>query len=470
MNIMLKTTLTTLSASILLSACNLAPRYEQPNIQLPSAQFKYDSEQTGVQAAKLGWADYFADPRLHRLIELALQNNTDLRIANLNVEQVRAQYAIARASLLPSISASGSGSRTGVEATNQITESYSVGLGVSSFELDLWGRVRNNSRAALESYFSTKAGRDSTHLSLIASVAKAHFNEIYAENAMQLAKKVLTTREESYRLAKLRHESGVISNIDLRQQEALIEQAKASYASALQAREQARNALELLISQALPADLPEALPLDKQFTIRQLPAGLSSEVLLNRPDIIVAEHNLKQANANIGAARAAFFPTISLTSNLGFGSNQLSGLFDTVNKSWTFAGNVSLPIFNWGSNVANLKSANVAQKKAIVAYEAAVESAFKDVADALVARYSLTQQYESSVKQSQAYAEALRLTRLRYQYGVASSLDLLDAERSSYSADSSTLSMELSLAENLADVYKVLGGGLKRHTETEANQ
>lgn len=471
MNMVLKATLTTLSASILLSACNLAPRYEQPNVQLPRTHFQYDVEHSqNVRATQLGWQDYFADPRLHRLIELALQNNTDLRTANLNVEQVRAQYAIARASQFPGINASGSGSRTGVEATQSISESYSVGLGISSFELDLWGRVRNNSRAALESYLSTAAGRDATHLSLIASVAKAHFNEIYAENAMQLAQKVLHTREQTYRLAQLRHQVGVISNIDLRQQEALIEQAKASYAAALQTREQARNALAVLISQALPDDLPAALPLDKQFTIRQLPAGLSSDVLLNRPDIIAAEHDLKQANANIGVARAAFFPTISLTSNVGFGSNQLNGLFDTVNRSWVFSGGVSLPIFNWGSNVANLKSANIAQQKAVVAYEAAIESAFRDVADALVARYSLTQQYESSVKQSQAYAETLRLTRLRYQHGVASSLDLLDAERSSYGADASTLSMELSLAENLADVYKVLGGGLKRHTEIEVNQ
>lgn len=459
----LKPTLITIATSIALSACSLAPRYEQPNISLPSTQFKYDSQDTQtIQAASLGWQDYFADPRLHRLIELALQNNTDLRTANLNVEQVRAQYAITRADRLPGINASGSGSRGGNE--QQISESYSVGLGISAFELDLWGRVRNTSQAALQSYLSTAAGRDATHLSLIASVAKAHFNEIYAQNAMQLADNVLKTRQETYRLAQLRHQVGVISDIDLHQQEALIEQAKASYASALQAYEQARNALELLISQKLPDDLPAALPLDKQFTIRQLPAGLSSDLLLNRPDIRAAEHTLKQANANIGVARAAFFPKISLTSTIGFGSSELDNLFQSSNKVWSFSGGVSLPIFNWGSNVANLKSANIAQQKAIVAYEAAVEAAFRDVADALVARASLNTQYESNVKQSKAYSETLRLTRLRYQHGIASSLDLLDAERSSYSADVSTLATELSLAENLADLYKVLGGGLKRHS------
>lgn len=462
-----KTTLIAISISLSLSACNLAPKYEQPEISLPSAKFKYDLSNPAIQAASLGWKNYFADPRLQQLIDLAIQNNTDLRIANLNVEQIRAQYAITRANRLPGINATGGANRGGSEHQS-IGESYNIGLGISSFELDLWGRVRNTSEAVLQNYLASAAGRDATHLSLIASVAKAHFNEIYANNAMALASRVLKTREETYRLAKLRHNVGVISAIDLRQQEAMIEQAKASYASAIKNKEQARNALEMLISQRLPENLPEPLPLSKQFSVRNLPAGLSSDLLLNRPDIIAAEHNLKAANANIGAARAAFFPRISLTSSIGLGSSELHHLFTSQDsKSWSVSGGLSLPIFNWGANIANLEASKAAQQKTLVAYEAAVESAFRDVSDALVARAAFNSQYESNQAQSKAYAETLRLTRLRYQHGISSSLDLLDAERSSYSADLNTLATELSLAENRADLYKALGGGLTRLSQDE---
>lgn len=467
MKTLFKPVFTATMLTLALSACNLAPKYEQPNVQLPSTQFKYDTPNTqAIQAASLGWQDYFADPRLHQLIELALKNNTDLRTANLNVQQVRAQYAITRADQFPGINANGGGSRSRNQIVG-ISEGYNVGLGISSFELDLWGRVRNTSEAALQQYFATAAGRDSTHLSLISNVAKAHFNEIYAINAMDLSERVLQSRQETYRLAQLRHKAGVISALELRQQEALIEQAKSSYAGAVSAREQARNALTLLISDRLPETLPEPLPLNQQFNIRQLPAGLSSDLLLNRPDIIAAEHNLKAANANIGAARAAFFPRISLTSSLGLQSGELDNLFNSVNKVWSFGGSIAVPIFDWGKNSANLNAAQLAQQKTVVAYEATIEAAFRDVANALVARAALNSQLDANTAQSKAYRETLRLTHLRYKHGVSSSLDLLEAERGSYNADNAALQTELSLAENLADLYKVLGGGLKRFTHDE---
>ena len=460
----MKNSLLAVRVSVALTACNLAPKYEQPTVQLPSTTFKYDIKDTqAIQAASLGWKDYFADPRLHALIELALKNNTDLRTANLNVEQVRAQYAVTRAARLPSINGS-----AGATRSRGNHESYNVGLGITGFELDLWGRVRNNSQAALQSYFATAASRDATHLSLIASVAKAYFNEQYAQAAMDLSERTLATYMETYRLAKLRHKAGVISALDLRAQEAQIESAKSSYAAAVSAREQARNALELLISQAVPDDLPKPLPLDKQFKINNLPAGLPSDLLLNRPDIIAAEHNLKQANANIGVARAAFFPTISLTGSVGLASNELDNLFKSSNKTWSYGPNISIPIFNWGSNKANLEATKIAQEKAVVAYESAIESAFRDVSNALVARAAFRSQLESNLAQSRAFADRLRLTRLRYKHGVSSSLDLLDAERSSYSADNSVLATQLSLLENLADLYKALGGGLKRYTHDDA--
>ena len=459
------------AVSLALSACAMIPKYEQPAVAVPEA-FQHDTAQSGIVAASLGWQDYFADPRLHRLIEIALERNTDLRGAALNAEAVRAQYMISRAALLPGINASGTGQRGRVAAdlsskgSSYVSSAYNVGLGVTSYELDLFGKVRSTNQAALQSYFASVASRDATHLSLISSVAKAYFNERYAEERMALAQRVLQTREQTYKLTQLRHRAGVISAVDLRQQEALIESAKADYASAVQAREQARNAMAVLLNQPLPADLPAGLPLSRQFAIKQLPAGLSSEVLLNRPDIRAAEFALKRANANIGAARAAFFPSISLTGMIGTGSTELSGLFKGGNSTWTFAPSINLPIFNWGSNVANLDYAKIMQQAEIVNYEAAVQSAFRDVSDALVAREQLDKTYAANAQQSKAYADALRLINLRYRHGVASALDLLDAERSSYAADTTQLATQLTLLENMADLYKALGGGLKQHTET----
>ena len=459
------------AVSLALSACAMIPKYEQPAVAVPDA-FQHDTAPSGIVAASLGWQDYFADPRLHRLIEIALERNTDLRGAALNAEAVRAQYMISRAALLPGINASGTGQRGRVAAdlsgtgSSYVSSAYNVGLGVTSYELDLFGKVRSTNQAALQSYFASVASRDATHLSLISSVAKAYFNERYAEERMALAQRVLQTREQTYKLTQLRHRAGVISAVDLRQQEALIESAKADYASAVQAREQARNAMAVLLNQPLPADLPAGLPLSRQFAIKQLPAGLSSEVLLNRPDIRAAEFALKRANANIGAARAAFFPSISLTGMIGTGSTELSGLFKGGNSTWTFAPSINLPIFNWGSNVANLDYAKIMQQAEIVNYEAAVQSAFRDVSDALVAREQLDKTYAANAQQSKAYADALRLINLRYRHGVASALDLLDAERSSYAADTTQLATQLTLLENMADLYKALGGGLKQHTET----
>ena len=472
MNVMkFKPAISAAAVSLALSACAMIPKYEQPAVAVPET-FQHDTAPSGIVATSLGWQDYFADPRLHRLIEIALERNTDLRGAALNAEAVRAQYMISRAALLPGINASGTGQRGRVAAdlsgtgSSYVSSAYNVGLGVTSYELDLFGKVRSTSQAALQSYFASVAARDATHLSLISSVAKAYFNERYAEERMALAQRVLQTREQTYKLTQLRHRAGVISAVDLRQQEALIESAKADYASAVQAREQARNAMAVLLNQPLPADLPAGLPLSRQFAIKQLPAGLSSEVLLNRPDIRAAEFALKRANANIGAARAAFFPSISLTGMIGTGSTELSGLFKGGNSTWTFAPSINLPIFNWGSNVANLDYAKIMQQAEIVNYEAAVQSAFRDVSDALVAREQLDKTYAANAQQSKAYADALRLINLRYRHGVSSALDLLDAERSSYAADTTQLATQLTLLENMADLYKALGGGLKQHTET----
>ncbi len=255
----------------------MIPKYEQPQVAV-SETFKYDNAQNSIQAASLGWQDYFADPRLHRLIEIALERNTDLRTAALNAEALREQYRITRANLFPTLAGKGSGTRQRTAADlaggrAAITESYSVGLGVSAYELDLFGKARSNNRAALESYFNSTAARDAVHLTIVASVAKAYFNERYAEESMKLAQRVLQTREQTYRLNQIQHNAGVISAVNLREMEALIESAKADYAAALRAREQAHNALAVLINQPVPNNLPAGMPLNKQFRITQLPAG-----------------------------------------------------------------------------------------------------------------------------------------------------------------------------------------------------
>lgn len=474
-NIIIKPVVSAVAAAVVLSACTLMPKYEQPKVAVAET-FQHDTAANGIQAAQLGWQDYFADPRLHRLIEIALERNTDLRQSVLNAEIYRKQYMIERNNLLPSLDGSGSASRSRTArdlrstGSARVSESYSVGLGVTAYELDLFGRVRSTSEAALQGYFNSAATRDAAHLTLVASVAKAYFNERYAEASMNLAQRVLKTREATYGLSKLRHQAGVISAVDLRQQEALIESAKADYATAVQNRETARNALAVLINQPLPDDLPQGLPLSRQFKISHLPAGLSSEVLLNRPDVRAAEYALKQANANIGAARAAFFPSISLTGSLGLASTDLDNLFKGANRTWSFGPSISVPIFNWGTNRANLDVAKLRQQSQIAAYEGAVQAAFQDVSDALVAREQLDKSYGALTRQSNAYRESLRLTNLRYKHGVSSALDLLDAERSSYSADTQVLATQLTRLENMADLYKALGGGLKRYSDEAAAQ
>lgn len=457
-----------------LAACTLAPKYTQPQVtiadQFPYAQQEAHLHEQAVVASQLGWQDFFADARLHRLIQLALEQNADLRVASLNAEAVRKQYMISRAELLPTLSATGMGNRGRNAAdlaggVSSINESYSVGLGIAAYELDLFGKIQSNNQAALQSYFASAANRDAAHLSLVASVAKAYFNQLYAQEAMKLAEATLQSRQKTYELSQLRHRVGVISALDLQQQTTLIEAAKAAYAVAVQQKEQANNALSLLINQPIPDDLPPALPLNQQLGSRHLSAGLPSELLLNRPDIRAAEANLRQANANIGAARAAFFPSIRLTASMGSASTELNRLFTGVNQTWSFAPQINLPIFAWGSLKANLDVAHIRKQAQVAAYESAVQSAFRDVANALVAREQLEQVYQANQKQYQAFNKHWHLVQLRYQHGVYSALEWLDAERSKNTAHTALLSSELTRLENMVDLYKALGGGLKRHSQ-----
>lgn len=466
-----KPALAAAAAALALAACSMAPHYRQPQVETGDFPATRSTEPVGAVAARdLGWRDYFADARLQRLIELALANNRDLRVAALNVDAVRAQYAIQRADRLPSVAASGGANKARIAqdlsalGQSYITESYNVGLGVAAFELDLFGRVKSLSNAALNNYFAQRHTRDATQISLIAGVAKAYFAERSAQERMDLAAQTLKSREESKKLTDLKFKAGVISAVDVRVAETQIEAARADYAAAEQARNQARTALALLVGQPLPADLPPGLALEQQFVDLELPAGLPSEVLLRRPDVQAGEFALKAANANIGAARAAFFPRITLTGSIGSGSTELNGLFEGVNRTWSFAPQISLPIFAWGANKANLDLSHVRKNIAVAQYEKAVQSAFKDVADALSARDTLQRQYRAQQRSAQAQADRYRLVDMRFQHGIAGSLERLDAERDHYSARQALIATRLSVLENRADLYKVLGGGLKAET------
>lgn len=453
--------------AMLLSACTLAPSYQQPQPQLES-RFPGGAAQLsgGLNAAQLGWEEYFADPRLKALITVALRNNRDLKIAALNVDAVRAQYAISRAAMLPGLGVNANSSRARVAEdlsptrNSMITQSYSVGLGVTSFELDLFGRVRSLSDAALNNYFAQMQNRDAARLSLVAAVAKIYFAERMAQENMRLAQQTLAAWEKSKKLTDLKFKAGVVSAIDVRVAQTQIESAHAAYAAAERQREQAHNALVLLLGQPVPEDLPTGLDLNRQFTEAELPVGLPSEVLTQRPDVRAAEFDLRAANANIGAARAAFFPRISLTGSLGSAGTDLARLFTGPNETWSFVPQITLPIFTWGQNKANLDLAGVRKNIAVAQYEKTVQAAFKDVADALVARRTLVDQYTAQKAASAANADRLRLVTMRFEHGISNSLELLDAQRATYAAEQARLQTQLLLLSNRADVYKALGGGL----------
>ena len=450
-----------------LSGCSLMPTYERPDAPVPAG---WQQSGTGdarlPAAADIGWQQYFADARLRELIGLALQNNRDLRVAALNIEAARAQYGVARADQLPTVGAGASmtRSRTAADASpsgrEMLGNIYSANLASTGFELDFFGRVRSMSTAALNQYLATQEARDAAQISLIAEVAKAYVAQRTADEAMRISKMALDSREKTYRLAKLRFNAGVISAIDLRQNETLIESAHADYAAQTRLREQAGNALALLIGQPVPANLSPALPLGKQVAVNALPVGMSSDVLLRRPDIRQSEYQLQAANANIGAARAAFFPRISLTGSFGSVSRELDGLFTGPNMAWSFMPQISLPIFDFGRNQSNLDLANARKNIAVAQYEKSIQGAFREVADQLAARRTLADQLAAQERGYQAERERLRLVQMRYDNGISSSLDLLDAQRQSYALEQALLLTRQAAMNNRIDLYKVLGGGL----------
>ena len=460
--------LTALAAALLLSGCvNLAPRYERPAAPVPEhyPDAPADAGSNGAANADVGWRTFFADAKLRGLIELALDNNRDLRVAVLNIAQARAQYRIQDAATLPTLSASGSGTATRTPASLSATgealtsHQYSATLGVSAYELDLFGRVRNLSAQALEQYLSTEEARRSTQISLVAEVATAYLTWAADLERLALARETLRSQSDTYTLTQRSFELGSASALTLRQVQTSVDSARVDVARYTGQIAQDRNALALLLGAPVPGELAPGALGDSLNALPELPAGLPSELMLRRPDLLQSEHKLKAATANIGAARAAFYPRISLTASAGSGSADLSGLFKGGSGSWTFLPQISLPIFDGGSNRASLDSAIAGREIAVAQYEQAIQSAFREVADALAQREALSGQLQAQQSLVEASGDALKLSDARFARGVDSYLDVLDAQRSWYGAQQTLIGMRLSRLTNGVTLYKALGGG-----------
>ncbi len=450
-----------------LTGCSLAPHYVRPDAPVAATYPETSDSTTTVRSAgDIGWREFFPDPRLQTLIVTALDNNRDLRTAALRIEEARAQYDIQSADRLPNLNGTVTGSRARTPGnlspfgTSMVSSSYQVGLSLASFELDFFGRVRSLNEAALAQYLATEQARQAAQISLVSEVAKAYLAERAFAEQYDLTQKTLEGRQTAYELAQQRFEVGASSALDLRLSETLVLSARVSLSTLARQRAQAMNALTLLAGRPL-TDLPSPQALSTQNIVTDIPAGLPSDLLANRPDIRAAEQRLKAANANIGAARAAFFPRISLTAGAGTASNALSGLFEAGSRSWTFAPQLVLPIFDAGRNSANLSLAEVRNNIAVADYERTIQVAFREVSDALVARSTLEDQVNAQRAVQEAEADRLRLVELRFQNGVASSLEVLDAERELFTAEQSLVQTRLLRLTNAIDLYRALGGGLK---------
>ncbi|MGD9831999.1 MAG: efflux transporter outer membrane subunit [Piscinibacter sp.] len=448
-----------LSAVLLAGCMNLAPKYERP-VAPVAERFPLAPEAaaSAPAAAELDWRQFFIDERLKRLIAIALANNRDLRIAALNIEAVRAQAAVRDADRWPTLNAGLTGSRTPT-ASGGINSLYTAGLQVTAYELDLFGRLRNLSDAAAAQVLASEEARKAVQISLVAAVANAHIALAADDALLEVTRQTLATREESLRLVKLRFDNGASSELDLRQAESLLESAKVSLAQATRQRALDENALTLLLGQPLPADLPAAAPVQAMSALPELPVGLPSEVLLRRPDVRQAEQQLIAANANIGAARAAFFPRITLTGSVGVASGDLGDLFKSGNSAWSFAPQLIQPLFDAGRNQGNLDLAKASRDIAVAQYERAIQSAFREVADALAGRATLADQLRAQERQLAAEEARHRLVELRWRNGATSSLERLDAQRSLFAAQQALVQQQALAAQNLTALYRVLGGG-----------
>jgi multidrug efflux system outer membrane protein len=470
----------------LLAGCTtLAPTYRRPEADLPgawptvagasaaaspatTAASAPAAAASAALAADIDWQVFFTDPALRRVIDAALRHNQDLRVAVLAVEKAQQQYGVQRAELFPTVNASAGQTVQRVPETTSttgraaISREYTATLGFAAYELDLFGRVRSLRDQALEQYLATDEAQRSTRISLIAQVATAYLTLQADQARLALARQTLQSQQSSYNLTRRSHELGVSSELDLSQAQTSVESARVDVARYTTTVEQDRNALVLLIGNQASATLLPAEPpaqMGAAVTLAALPMGVPSDVLLARPDVLQAERTLRAANANIGAARAAFFPSITLTARGGSASTALSDLFTGASRTWSFAPQITLPIFTAGANQANLKIAEIERDTAVAQYQKAVQTAFSEVANALAQRATLGEQLAAQQALTQAADRAYTLSDARYRKGVDDYLTALDAQRTLYAAQQNLITTQLSQQTNLVTLYKVLGGG-----------
>jgi multidrug efflux system outer membrane protein len=484
-----------LAVAAALSGCTLAPDYKRPDAPVtadwpdqPKVVYSgYDKAVTAgmqpaanltpassVATADIGWRDFFRDQRLQALIQLSLENNRDLRVAVQRVEAARAQWGQQRGALWPSIGAGIQGTRQhlppdlrpgGTDSTS-ISSQYQAGLGLTTFEIDVFGRLRSLSEAAYQQYLSSEQARRSVQISLVGEVAQAYLNLRAAEVQLDLTRKTLDSRQESFNLVKRRFDGGVASELDLNQSKSLLDSASADLAQLARTQSQAVNALVLLLGAPLPASLPAPAPFDKDMVVAAVPAGLPSALLERRPDILAAENNLESANANIGAARAAFFPTISLTGLFGVASPSLSDLFKGGAGYWSFSPSITTPIFAGGSIRAGLDLAKANEKAAVAQYEKAIQQAFQEVSDGLAGEATYGAQLQAQQALTVSSARTLELSNLRYTGGVDSYLQVQTAQVDDFDAQLALVQTGLAALVNRVQLYKALGGGWVETTPT----
>jgi len=449
-----------------LTGCSLIPDYQRPDAPVAGDWPQGEAyQQSAAQASEqtLGWREFFRDPALQQLIEVALENNRDLRVAALNVDAYRALYRIQRADLLPAVSADGAGTRSrtpgdlSMSGEPAISSQYSATFGVS-WELDLFGRLRSLRDQALEQYFASEAAQRSTQISLIASVANAWLTLQADQALLQVTRDTLKTYEESLGLTQRSFDVGVASALELRQARSAVDSARVSIEQYTRLVAQDRNALTLLLGQSLPAGLPSGEGLERT-QLATLPVGLPSDLLQQRPDILQAEYQLRAVNASIGAARAAFFPRISLTGAAGTASRELSGLFDGGSGYWSFSPSISVPIFNAGQLRANLDYAEISRNIQVAQYEKAIQTAFREVVDGLAAQATYTRQVQAQRDLLATSEDYYNLAERRYRTGVDSYLTVLDAQRQLFSVQQQLISDRLAQMTSEVNLFKALGGG-----------
>jgi outer membrane protein, multidrug efflux system len=447
----------------ILSGCSFIP--PKPKIELPvsTGYPKYGISATNNQIAhELTWKDFFKDDSLKKLIELSLENNKDLRQAVLKIEEARATYDIQSTESYPSIGLNSSVSKNKPVGDANARTNYQVGFAATAFELDFFGRVKSLKEAALNQFLSTQEARNSLHITLIGQVANLYFDERAIQQQILIAQNALNGREKSYRLSKKRFELGDTSNVEVQQYKILVESAKLAMLNATRQQRQIHNALTILtgqnnIEQLLPQDNKN---LNASELLSPIKEGVPSDLLAYRPDIKIAEYQLLAANANIGAAKAAFFPRISLTANLGLASPDLLDLFKSSAFNWSIAPQLLLPIFDAGRNRRNLDLAQIRKEQSIVNYEKSIQTAFREVADALAIRSTIQEELQAQNDIQKAQSERVRLANVRYKNGIGNAIEILDAERELFSAQQALIQLQVLHIKNSIDLYKSLGGGL----------